>query len=200
MRRSLMLLASLSLAVVLVACGSSSSSSSDKGQEYVDAMMKSYDNSSGSTKDIFSRSQAECVSEGVVDSVGVDTLEEAGVSPDDLGKSSDGPFDTIGQELTEQQAEDLVSVLTDGKCFDFTDLVMKQVSSAGGSPFAKLGEAKTRCLFEALLSNPAFKQAMADSILGKSSSNDAFSNAFKNQSEIFDIFSKCDIKPSEISG
>lgn len=198
MRRSLTLLASLSLAVVLVACGSSSSSSSDKGQQYVDAMMKSYDNSSGSTKDVFSRSQAECVSQGVVDSVGVDTLEKAGVSPDELGKSNNGPFDTIGKELTDQQAQDLVAVITDGKCFDFTDLVMKQVQSGGSNPFSKLGEEKTRCLFDELLANEAFKQAMADSILGKSSSNDAFSGAFKNQSEIFDILGKCDIKPSEI--
>ena len=200
MRRSLTLLASLSLAVVLVACGSSSSSSSGKGQQYVDAMMKSYDNSSGSTKNVFTRSQAECVAQGVVDAVGVDTLEKAGISPDDLAKSSGSPFNTIGKDLTTQQAKDVVSVITDGKCFNFTDLVMKAATKSNNTAFGKLGETKTRCLFDKLLANSAFKQAMADSILGKSSSSSAFSNAFKDQSEVFKIFGECNIKPSEVSG
>ena len=202
MRRSLGFALTTCVCVFVVsACGSSGSSSGGKGQEYVDAMMKSYDASSSSTKDVFTRSQAQCLSEGVVDAVGADTLQKAGIAPDDVAKSGNNPFKEIGKSLNDQQAQDLVAVITDGSCFDFTDLVIKQAEQGSGSnPFSKLSKTQTRCLFEKLLANKAFKQAMADSILGKSSSSSAFSQAFGSQSEVVSIFGKCNISPSEISG
>lgn len=185
------------VAVFLAACGSSGGggASSSEGQKYVDAAMKSY-NSSKTPNQAFTKSQAECVASGLVDSVGVDTLKSAGVTPADFAKS-EGPFKALGSKLSRKQAVGVVSVITDGKCFDFTDLVTKSASS-GSAAFGKLSKAKVRCLFSTLLADKAFKNAMVDSMLGKSSSNAAFQKAFGNQSRIFGIMSDCKISPNEL--
>ncbi len=188
----------LVLAVVgmLAACGSSGSSSNGKGADYVDAMMKSYDGSTSGVKDSLNRTQAECIAKGTVDAVGADTLESAGVSPKDL--SSGDAFSTIGKKLTLSQAKDLVDVFTNGKCFNFSDLVIKEAAAGSNNAFGKLSETKVRCLFDKLLSEQAFKDAMVNSMLGRANSSDAFTKAFGNQSKLFTILSDCNIQPSEL--
>lgn len=195
MRRFVALVA---IAVTAVGCGSSGgSSSSGDGKAYVDALMKSYD--TDGQKSGFTRDQAHCVATGLVDSVGADKFKSAGITPAQLAKSGgDSPFATIGKKLTQKEAEGLVSVLTDGKCFNFTDLVVKQASQGNAGTFSKVPTAKVRCLFGALLSNKAFKSAMVDSMLGRKSSSSAFQNAFGNQSEIFRIMGKCNLSPNEL--
>ncbi len=192
-------IAVMAISIIATACGSSGgSSSSSDGKTYVDAMMKSYD--ADGAKSGFTRSQAQCVAEGVVNSVGADKFKSSGVTPAELAKSGgDSPFSTIGKHLTQKEAEELVAVLTDGKCFNFTDLVVKQASKDSSGTFAKVAPAKVRCLFDELLANKAFKSAMVDSMLGRKSSSDAFKNAFGNQSEIFNIMGKCKLAPNELS-
>lgn len=199
MRRFLGL--SLVAVFVLAACGSSGgggggASSSDKGQEYVDAIMENYDKSDADN--VFSRSQAECIAEGMVDAVGVDKLESIG-SPDEVA-NGDNPFQQLGKEMTQAQADEVVAVLTDGRCFDFKALVVKQAKADDSGSFDELNDTQVECFFGKLLDNKAFKQAMADSILGRDSSSDAFSKAFSDQSEVFAILSDCDIKPSQLGG
>ncbi len=181
---------------MLAACGSNSGSSSGKGADYVDAMMKSYDGSQSGVKDVLDRSQAKCIAEGTVDAVGVDTLDSAGVTPKDL--SSGDAFSTIGKKLSVSQAKDLVEVFTNGKCFNFSDLVIKEAAAGSNNAFGKLSEAKVRCLFDKLLSEQAFKDAMVNSMLGRANSSDAFTKAFGNQSKLFGILSDCKIQPSEL--
>lgn len=184
------------VAVFLTACGSDGgSASSTEGRKYVDAAMKSYKDSKSASQ-AFTRTQAECVAKGLVDSVGVDKLKAAGVTPSDFAESG-GPFKAVGSKLSRKEAEGVVGVVTDGKCFDFTDLVTKSAAS-GSSTFAKLSKTKVHCLFATLLSDKAFKNAMVDSMLGKSSSSNAFQNAFGNKSRIFGIMSDCKISPNEI--
>lgn len=188
------------VAVFLAACGSGSSgggggASSSEGQKYVDAAMKSYKASSSAGR-AFTKSQAECVASGLVDKVGVDTLKSAGVTPSDFAQSG-GPFKALGSKLSRKQAVGVVSVITDGKCFNFADLVTKSASSGSGT-FAKLTKAKVRCLFATLLADKSFKNAMVDSMLGKASSSAAFQKAFGNQSRIFRIMSDCKISPNEL--
>lgn len=182
---------------VLAACGSSGgggASSSDKGQEYVDAIMKNYDKSA--SKNGFTRSEAECIAKGMVDAVGVDKLESVG-TPDDVA-SGDNPFQALGEKMTQSQADEVVAVLTDGRCFDFTNLVVKQAQKDDSGSFSKLTDTQIECFFGKLLDKKAFKKAMADSILGRDSSSDAFSKVFSDQSEVFAVLSDCKIKPSQL--
>ena len=182
---------------LLAACGSSSSSAS-AGQPYVDAAMKSYDNGSSQTKDGFTRPQAKCAITAMVDAVGADTLREKGITPRDFG-SKDGPFKGAGAKLSSVQAEKIAGVLTDGKCFNFVDLVMKQAGSSS-STFGKLPKAKVRCFFEKVLAKAEVKKAIAGSLVGGTSSktSTAVSSALGNSSATFKIFSDCGISPSAL--
>jgi len=44
------------------------------------------------------------------------------------------------------------------------------------------------------------KKALANSILGKDTSNAALQGAFANQSKLFSILGDCNIKPSQLQG
>lgn len=188
----------VALVGVLAACGSSSSSGSSK-TAYVDAAMKSYSSASASTKEMMNESQARCLVSGLVDIIGVDELEKADVKPSDLEKSGNSPFTALGKDMTAAQAGDVASLITDGKCFDFTDAIIKQAGSSG--PFGKLSKAKVRCFFSALIKDPAVKSALADSILGKGGDvSSSISKSFSNQSKLFSLLGDCNISPSELSG
>jgi hypothetical protein len=183
---------------LLAACGSSGSSSSGSSA-YVDAAMKSYDDASASVKNTFSRSQAECLIRGIVDAVGVDTLESHDIQPSDLQKDN-SPFESLSKDLTQSQAEDVAAVITDGRCFNFADIVIKQMASSRENPFGQLTKTQIRCFFNQLLKEDAVKQALAESILGRESSSSALQSAFGNESKLFSILGDCNIRPNQISG
>jgi hypothetical protein len=191
----------ITLVGLLAACGSSSGSSGggSDSDAYVDAAMKSYDDASDSVKATFDRSEAECLVRGIVDAVGVDKLEDAGVEPKDL-ESGDSPFKSLSNDLTQSEAEDVAAVITDGECFDFTDVVVAQMSEGADNPFGKLDKTQVRCFFDAILKEKVVKQALAQSILGQGDSSAALQDAFSNQSKLFSILGDCDIRPSELTG
>ncbi len=196
MRRFLVLVA----VGLLAACGSSGGSSSGGStDDYVNAAMKSYDRSSSSVKATFSRSQAECLIGGIVDAVGVDKLKSHGIEPSDLQKGN-SPFKSLGNDLSQSEAEDVAAVVTDGKCFNFSDIVIKQMSGSGTNPFGKLSTTQARCFFDHLLKENAVKKALAASILGQDSSSSALQSAFANQSKLFTILGDCNIRPSQLNG
>jgi hypothetical protein len=186
---------------VLAACGSSGGggggASSGDGQKYVDAISAKM--RAGASGKVFTKTQADCLANGMVDVIGVDKLNAAGLSPSKISSSSDS-FKAVGQKLNADQATQLVDVIAGGKCFNFADLVIKSAESSGSNPFGKLGVAKTRCLFNKLLSGAAFKKAMVDSILGRSTDSSAFSSAFGSNSSTFKIFADCGISPSQLNG
>ena len=185
----------IALVGLLAACGNSGSSSSGS-DPYVNAAMKSYDDASSSVKNTFSRSQAECLVRGIVDAVGVDTLKSHNVQPGDLQKQS-SPFQSLSKDLSQAQAEKVAAVITDGKCFNFADIVVKQLSSGTSNPFRKLSKTQLHCFFDQLLKEDAVKKALAGSILGRDSSNSALQDAFGNQSKLFSIMGDCNIRPNQ---
>ena len=193
----------VALVGVLAACGSSSGSSGSGGgsgsNAYVDAAMKSYDSAPASTKAFMNKSQARCLISGMVDIIGVDALEKSGVKPNDLSTSGDSPFKAVGKDMTPAQAKDVAGLITEGKCFNFTDAVIEQAGS--NSAFGKLSKAKVRCFFDALIKDPAVKSAMASSILGQGGDVSAsISKSFSDQSKLFSLLGDCNISPSELSG
>ena len=158
--------------------------------------MKSYDNGSSKSKVGFTRSQAKCAITSMVDAVGPDTLKAKGITPQDFG-AKDGPFKAAGAKLSPVQAEKVASVITNGKCFNFVDLVMKQAGSS--SAFGKMPKAKVRCFFEKVLSKTEVKKAIAGSLIGTGSdTSNAVSKALGSSSETFKIFSDCGISPSAL--
>jgi hypothetical protein len=183
---------------VLAACGSSGGSSSGSGA-YVDAAMKSYDNASASEKGPFTRTQARCLIQGIVDAVGVDTLKSNNIQPSDLEKQNQ-PLQSLGKNLSQAKAQQVAGVITDGTCFNFADVMVKEISNSGSNPFGRLTRTQARCFFNEILRSAEVKKAMAASILGQDSSSSALRSAFSNQSKLFTMLGKCNIRPSQLQG
>jgi hypothetical protein len=99
---------------LLVLAGPAVGACSDDGggdaQPYVDALTESFleseDGEFAPTDE-----QAECMAEKTIDAIGVDTLEDAGISPEEV-VDSDGP-DDLGLELSEDQATDAARAFVD---------------------------------------------------------------------------------------
>lgn len=51
----------------------------------------------------------------MVDAIGVDTIEEAGITPEEI-EADDNSFDAVGENLSEEQAAKLVDAIFDGGC------------------------------------------------------------------------------------
>jgi hypothetical protein len=98
---------SLALSILLVAGGAAACSddgggSDEDAQPYVDALVASLDDEDegGPTE-----AQARCIGERTIEVIGVDTLEEEGITPEDVA-DSDGPED-LGIDLSEEQARSI---------------------------------------------------------------------------------------------
>jgi hypothetical protein len=175
--------------LVLVACGSSggNGASSAQGKQYVDALVKDK-SSNGLTKDL-TTSQAHCYAAKIVDAVGVDTLQKAGITPQSV--SSAKGLDALSGKVTKDQANKIVDALLSNTCFDFGAVIQKQTPT-----LAKLSVPKVDCLFKNLFDLPAARSELADSLItGK---DPDFDKAFGGSSELFTILGKCKISEQEL--
>jgi hypothetical protein len=105
MRRMTLVVAVLVMGAFGVACGdddgdggSGGESSSDEGQEYVDAIVASNDESD------LSDEESECFARAFVDAVGVDQLRGA-VSPEEIRENPESSPDEYGITLDDDQAD-----------------------------------------------------------------------------------------------
>ena len=165
-----------------VTSGGSGASGSEK--DYIDALAASIQGDESFPVD---PDQANCLATSMVKVIGVDTLTEAGVSPDDIASGDD-----IGTltSLSEKQATAMVDVIFDGKCVDFGKLMTEQLSQGlGGS----LTEKQVKCIADAMFGNDLFKKAVIDSMTGNTAVD--VESAF---GDIFSLFSKCDISLSDL--
>lgn len=101
----------LALAILLAAGGVAACSDdgdSADAEPYIEALMASLDDEDegGPTEE-----QARCIAEKTIDTIGVDTLEEEGVTPEDV-EDSDGPED-LGIDISEDQARDIAESFVD---------------------------------------------------------------------------------------
>lgn len=104
-------------------------------QEYVDAAMETFDPEEAEP---LTEDEARCMVTSMVDAVGVDTLEDAGLTPESFGEA-DSPFP---EGLTEDQAEGVVDGMED--CFDLSQLFLD-----GMAEDASLSDEDRECLADA---------------------------------------------------
>jgi hypothetical protein len=104
MRRMMLAVAVLVTGAFGAACGdddgggSGGESSSDEGQEYVDAIVASNDDSE------LTDEENECFARAFVDAVGVDQLQDA-VSPDEIRDNPQSSPEELGITLDDEQAD-----------------------------------------------------------------------------------------------
>lgn len=176
-------------AVAVTACGSSSGSASAK--PYVDAMMQSK-NSNDLVKNLGEK-DARCLATNMIDAIGVDTLEKAGVTPAQL---ADGKLDNVLKgKITQEKAEKVVDAMFNGKCVDIGKVMANQI---GKSSLGGLDSKQANCIFEKMLELPGFKKAIATGL--RTGEDPDMDKVLGGSSEVFSLFGKCGISPSDLAG
>ena len=105
--------------------------------------------------------QAECFAGRMVNILGVDKLEAAGVTPDSMALDVFGdegtPFD-----ISESQADDLATLLLDGECISFVDMMM-------GDPEASedMTEEQASCMADAFTGSDTIRAVAVANLLGE---------------------------------
>jgi hypothetical protein len=176
--------------VGLVSCGDDSSSGGGgdltaEEQEYVDAMMTSLKADETAP---FSDEEGQCLAEGMVKAVGVDSLKEAGITPADIGGDGDVVFGDLPKEKTDQ----LVSLFFEGECFDFGALMASAIAQ---DPSVSIPGEKAECIGDKMSESDEFKQAFVASVTGDDSVD-----PFESVGDIFQIFADCDIDLADLGG
>lgn len=183
MRRSL---AIITLTGLLAACGGGGDSNKDA---YVEAIAASVQQDDAP----FTEEQATCIASGMVDAIGVDTIEEAGVTPDDIANDDDdSQFEKVTKDISEEQASDIVDVIFGGECFSFGEVLVSQMGDDGPD----LSDDQIECIGDQFAQNEAFKQAFVDSLITGEDNPDVDAAL----GDIFSIFGECDIDLGDLGG
>lgn len=184
--------AAASLALVgLAACGDDSSSGSGAGdltaeeQEYVDAMMASLQADDTAP---FTEEEGQCLAEGMVTGIGVDTLKEAGITPESIADGGDVAF----PNLPEDKAEKLIAVFFGGDCFDFGSLMATAIAQ---DPSVSIPAEKAECIGDKMADSEGFKEAFVASVTGDDSVD-----PFESVGDIFQIFADCEVDLADLGG
>ncbi|MEN9646194.1 MAG: hypothetical protein RL238_2863 [Actinomycetota bacterium] len=181
-----------SLALVgLAGCGDDSSSGSGAGdlsaeeQEYVDAMMTSLQADDTAP---FTDEEGKCLAEGMITTIGVDTLKEAGITPESIGSDGDVTF----PNLAEDKSAKLVDLFFDGDCFDFGSLMATAIAQ---DPSVSIPIDKAECIGDKIADSDGFKEAFIASVTGDDSAD-----PFSSVGDIFQIFADCDVDLADLGG
>jgi hypothetical protein len=170
------------LTLVLGACGDDDDGGggdiSEEAQPYVDAFVE--DAADADEDDLqISPEQAECFGARFVEIVGVDRLEEAGVTPDDFGGESDLDFSEIG--LTEDEGGEIYDAF--GACD--VDIRAEFISSLGADD--ELSEEDRECVAEAFDDDLLRRILVTTMVEGE----DALEADNELMGDVFAVFAEC---------
>jgi hypothetical protein len=176
--------------VALAACGSSdpAPSKTSAGKRYVDALLAGYEASNA--KSVFTRAQAECISNHAVDAVGVQALKDSGVTPKEI--AGKGSFQLLGSKLSKADGRKLGDVFVSGECFQLADALINAGVSSG---FKGIPKAKVRCIMVEMAKPTAARAAFANSVLGRPGADAAMKQAFGNPAKVLDAVTVCKVDP-----
>jgi hypothetical protein len=184
MRRALMVCGIAGvLALGAAACGGDDDDSGDGGevsseaQPYVDQLKETM--TAGDSGDlVLTDEQADCLAPRFVNAIGVDTLEEAGIEPSDMG-SDDSAMDDL--QLSDEQGEQLASSF--GEC----DISLKTLFIDSLVSENDLSDEDKACLEE------EFPEDLLERLMvtAVTEGNEALQNDDSLMSEMFEVFAKC---------
>ena len=169
------------IALALSACGDDDDDGGDVSEEeqpYVDAFVESAANADEDDLQL-SSTQAECFGARFVDIVGVDRLEEAGVTPGDFGDESDFDFSAIG--LTEDEGGEIYDAF--GECD--VDIREEFITSLGADE--ELSEEDRDCVAEAFDDDLLRRILVTTFVEGE----DALEADDELMGDVFAVFAEC---------
>jgi hypothetical protein len=145
---------------------------SDEEQEYIDAAMATFDPEEAAP---MTEDDAECIVTSMVDEIGVDDLEEAGITPESFGEDEEFP-----SGLSEEQAGEAVDAI-DG-CIDLRDLFLEAMAEDESVP-----EEAQECLAEQF-DDEVVRRIM---VLTLSEGEDAITGDSELMQELTAAFNEC---------
>lgn len=163
--------------------GDDGDSTSGKGREYVDAMIAS----EASNDSPFTAAETRCMAEGTIDIIGVDALEEAGITPEMIAESDSIVADF---EPSQEQSEEIVGLM-----FNCADLGAALVDEMFGEDI--LTTEQTTCVSDGIQESQAFRTMMAESFLGDDTTSEPDSEMVN---EFLAIFIDCDVDLTSLGG
>jgi hypothetical protein len=151
---------------------------SAEAKPYVEALEKSMkeDDSGGMT---LSDSQASCLAPKFVNTIGVDTLEAKGITPEDMGSDSD--TDLSEMDLSEAQGGQLYDAF--GAC----KIDVKELFISGMGSDSEMSADDKKCL-EDNFDDALLKQVMVASLI---KGEDALQSDQELMGKVLGVFSKC---------
>jgi hypothetical protein len=123
----------------VAACGDDDDSSSSKSDTYVDAISTSLNKAQEGPS--FTNTEAKCIAQGIVDSVGVKALEDADVTADKLGAATD--LASLNVDVPSDAKDKLAKSLKDCKV---TGILKDQIVYNGLGPDMTLTAPSIQCL------------------------------------------------------
>jgi hypothetical protein len=154
-------LLSAATALLVAGCGGGgdgTDSQTEQGQEYVDAIMVGSDD-----EDLgLDENQVRCAAEGWVDLYGIETFEDAGVSPDDIRAVADDEGFPSLMDFTDEQADGFVDVLVE--CVDFGDVFAASLAEDPDAP--ELSDEQIDCIGSRMEETEDFREAVKAGFLG----------------------------------
>jgi hypothetical protein len=162
-------------------------SQTEEGKKYVAAMMASSD------AETFSADEATCIAEGSVDIIGVKTLQDAGVTPDDMANSSDSDL-LPGFKPTEQQANAILDLMFG--CVDFGTMFAEGMVGSG----VDLPSEKMHCVGDQLEASPAFRAFLVSTMLNPDTDTTDPSEGGGVEAAMLEIFTKCGVSTTDLGG
>jgi len=131
---------------------------SGREKEYADALVSTFDENA--ENQIFTKANIRCLANSWIPIIGVDRLEEKGISPQDLA-SDEGDMTKLG--LDETDATAMVAAL--GDCnINMRELIMSSIAPGA--------TAEQRSCLDKALTTEDLTQAMVASYMGKSEAMD----------------------------
>jgi hypothetical protein len=159
-------LLSAATALLVAGCGGGgdgTDSQTEQGQEYVDAIMVGSDD-----EDLgLDENQVRCAAEGWVDLYGIETFEDAGVSPDDIRAVADDEGFPSLLDSTAEQADGFVDVLVE--CVDFGDVITDSLAEEPDAP--ELSRDQLDCIGSRLEESGEFRETLKAEFLGGDASD-----------------------------
>jgi hypothetical protein len=159
----------LSAATALLAAGCSggardeADSQTEKGREYVDAIMTGSEDEELNLDE----NQVRCAAEGWVDLYGIEGFEDAGVSPEDIRAVADDEGFPSLLDSTDEQADGFVDVLVE--CVDFGEVIADSLAEEPDAP--ELSRDQLDCIGSRLEESGEFREAMKAEFLGGEASD-----------------------------
>ena len=167
------------LALAIGGCGGDDDDDvSEDEQPYVDAFVASASDADEDELQL-SGEQAECFGARFVDIVGVDRLEEAGVTPEDFGDDSSLDFSEIG--LSEDEGEDIYD------SFEECDVDIRAEFLNSLDADGSLTEEDRECVEDAFDEDLIRRMLVTTFVQGE----DALEQDEELMSDVFAVFSEC---------